>query len=815
MNFSLLATVIVAQWTFSGTISWSSLATVQFGVAGQYWFAAGTAAHLLLFSIVACEVRVKAPGAKTYLQVIRARFGGAAHVIAMTFSIVTIIVVIGIVLTEGAQLMSSLVNGFSFEAIIVIISIIVGLYTVIGGLGGLICAAYMACVVFFAIALFFLTAFIRLPEPAGNGLGTTERVYNIVSCVHTVAGNEQNSLLTFISLDGLVYGVLLILCNFSVVFVDQSFWQCGMAAKPSHGVWGFITAAVCYFAIPFSLSYVFGFTYWNANLSLGRHTLSPQQEMHGFIPIVAAQQIAATTGSFLMYAFLMIAVVTTLSNEILAISSIIVYDIYQTYVSPFTFPLVAQLPNQVQSLQRTEDYLRYDQRSTIVKHVAVIAASLLMIPIALVVNATMADMQWLTMALGVFVGSAVAPVTLSITWHRITRSGFIAGCIGGMVSGVVAWLIYASTYPGGLTSFLTNTGQPYAMLTGLTVSFGVGGLLCIAISLPCGGCDPTLSEEEQWEYTRLIDNPILPWQVKYATEVGSNSFKGKPHFYTVRRAFRYAEIIAYIIGVLLALGVLLLWPGFMLTANVFSVKVFENWSNLVLALTAIGCGVLSFVPLASELFIICRQAYYNRDWKRHEQNNPSSTPRTLSSVGLAGRSRLQLAQIEKSSKYYDNRSSISEQPHSIRHRQRSNSVSLSTNNHGTSREHIRRRSESQIIPMNVLPPSQSTTYVENYQSNLPSGIAGSYQANLHSGMVESYQTTLPTAYVTRTDVLHAVDRQNTPIPPLYAVGNNPIAQTSLATPPMYVVRDNAAAQSTFGYNNDGGPQRWKTFIRLE
>ena len=42
---------------------------MQFGVAGQYWFAAGTAAHLLLFSIVACEVRVKAPGAKTYLQV--------------------------------------------------------------------------------------------------------------------------------------------------------------------------------------------------------------------------------------------------------------------------------------------------------------------------------------------------------------------------------------------------------------------------------------------------------------------------------------------------------------------------------------------------------------------------------------------------------------------------------------------------------------------------------------------------------------------------------------------------------------------------
>jgi len=28
--------------------------------------------------------------------------------------------------------------------------------------------------------------------------------------------------------------------NFGTVFVDQSYWQCAVAAKPSQGVWGFL-----------------------------------------------------------------------------------------------------------------------------------------------------------------------------------------------------------------------------------------------------------------------------------------------------------------------------------------------------------------------------------------------------------------------------------------------------------------------------------------------------------------------------------------------------------------------------------------------
>ncbi len=43
---------------------------LQFGLVGHFWYAAGLVIQLFLFAIVMAEIRIKAPGAKTYLQVI-------------------------------------------------------------------------------------------------------------------------------------------------------------------------------------------------------------------------------------------------------------------------------------------------------------------------------------------------------------------------------------------------------------------------------------------------------------------------------------------------------------------------------------------------------------------------------------------------------------------------------------------------------------------------------------------------------------------------------------------------------------------------
>lgn len=59
----------------------------------------------------------------------------------------------------------------------------------------------------------------------------------------------------------------------------------------------------------------------------------------------------------------------------------------------------------------------------------------------------------------------------------------LAGSISGLVGGVTANFITASTFEGGLGNFLANTSHDYSVLAGSTTAFGLSLLLTIIISL--------------------------------------------------------------------------------------------------------------------------------------------------------------------------------------------------------------------------------------------------------------------------------------------------------------------------------------------
>ena len=152
------------------------------------------------------------------------------------------------------------------------------------------------------------------------------------------------------------------------------------------------------------------------------------------------------------------------------------------------------------------------------------------------------------------------------------------------------------------------------MITGAATPLIVGGVVCIIVSMCCGGCDSGLMEEEEWEKCRKvntsciliffqlfhlmvqqivipvgpqkintgvtlyclfqIDNPVFPWAVKYAPDIGpSLMIKGRPHFYTVRSTYKSSEICAYVVGVVLAVSAVLIWPAAMLTLGTWKVSI--------------------------------------------------------------------------------------------------------------------------------------------------------------------------------------------------------------------------------------------------
>ena len=69
------------------------------------------------------------------------------------------------------------------------------------------------------------------------------------------------------------------------------------------------------------------------------------------------------------------------------------------------------------------------------------------------------SLGWVYLGMGVLVGSAVLPITLTMTWTRLTGVGMCVGAIGGCIFGLVSWLVVSSFQPGGLTDFFASTGK--------------------------------------------------------------------------------------------------------------------------------------------------------------------------------------------------------------------------------------------------------------------------------------------------------------------------------------------------------------------
>ena len=76
---------------------------LQYGVSGSYWYAIGGGIHLIIFAFLSVTFKTKAPGAKTVLQFIRARFGTEAHILYMVYCLFCNFVVFSGLLVDATQ----------------------------------------------------------------------------------------------------------------------------------------------------------------------------------------------------------------------------------------------------------------------------------------------------------------------------------------------------------------------------------------------------------------------------------------------------------------------------------------------------------------------------------------------------------------------------------------------------------------------------------------------------------------------------------------------------------------------------------------
>ena len=200
------------------------------------------------------------------------------------------------------------------------------LYTAAGGLKATFIASYLHTVIIFCVLITMVTmVYIKkhssdeiyelLETTVSYSEEECEAIYSsdgvsfydadTYAC-GPVSGNNSGSYLTMISGGGLMFGIINIVGNFGTVFVDQSYWQSAIAAKPTSASRGYLLGGICWFAIPFSLATSLGLA--STALML---PITASEAGSGLVPPAVATHLMGDVGSVLILTMLFMAIVTT------------------------------------------------------------------------------------------------------------------------------------------------------------------------------------------------------------------------------------------------------------------------------------------------------------------------------------------------------------------------------------------------------------------------------------------------------------------------------------------------------------------------
>ncbi|CAJ0925941.1 5751_t:CDS:2 [Entrophospora sp. SA101] len=421
----LVASAVVSSWTWAATLLQSSSVAYRYGVSGPFWYASGATIQVLLFAILAIEVKRKAPNAHTFLEIINVRYGKATHIVFLCFGLITNMIVTAMLLLGGSAVVNAL-TGVNVFATCFLLPIGVMFYTFFGGIKATFLTDYVHTTVIFIIILTFVfTVYSTSPI-----IGSPSKMHELLSMAaqkNPVTDNEGGEYVTMSSLQGLIFGIINIVGNFGTVFVDNAYWQRAIAARPSSTVKAYLIGGLAWFAIPFTLATTMGIAGVALVASGNMDPLTEQQIDEGLVLPLAAASLLGSPGAV---AVLVLAPGKKVINQ---------------------------------------------------SHYSVVAFGIIMGVLATILHFIGISLGYLYLLMGILCSPAVIPVAFTITWKKQTKSAAVGASIIGLVCGVVSWLATAQGLFGELT--ITTTGHNYPMLAGNLVSLGMSGLVATIWSL--------------------------------------------------------------------------------------------------------------------------------------------------------------------------------------------------------------------------------------------------------------------------------------------------------------------------------------------
>ena len=444
------------------------------------------------------------------------------------------------------------------------------LYTAAGGLKATFLASYIHTVIIFAVLItmvFVVYVKVYSSDQIYKFLDQTVS-YTDEDCMYIfsneegsfyekgkyacgpVAGNNQGSYLTMLSADGLMFGIINIIGNFGTVFVDQSYWQSAIAARPSSAARGYLLGGICWFAIPFSLATSLGLA--STALML---PITSIEAGSGLVPPAVATHLLGEAGSVLILIMLFMAIVSTGSAESIAVSSLVSYDVYREYFNPDA--------TGAQILK--------------VSRIVIVLFGLFMGCFSLILFEIGLNLGWVYLFMGIIIGSAVAPLWFMMTWSKASGTGAVIAAWSGLALALITWLVAAQIQGGEIT--VATLGTNVVMLSGNLVAIFMSAFIHWAYSV---FIDPT--EYDIAELDKRIT--LVEQDMSGLTEAEQDPEElDKALKWITRRGYALTFILIFV------------WPVLSLPAGKFTESYFAFW---VLVAIAWGFGaalIITVLPI--------------------------------------------------------------------------------------------------------------------------------------------------------------------------------------------------------------------------
>ena len=506
----LSASAVYSSWSWSTEFLFVSLMTYNYGVQAGYYYGAGLAIQIAVMSVIGIHAKKRIPTAHTSLEAVQLRYGKAAHLLYLVLSLICNICSCLAMILACVSGISIIAGNLHIVASTMLIPFGVLLYTVVGGLKATFLTDFVHTTVLLVVLCYINTAVLTSDQVGGID-GLYDKIIE-VSKTKFIEGNYDGSILTGKSKGSVIFGLVLTAGNFGLTVMDSSFWQKTFSASPRATVPAYLLTAFLIFSNVWPISAIIGgslhFLESDPSFPTYPRKMTQYEIDSGFVLPYVLKAILGNGGVGALLLILYLAVTSTVSAQMVSVSSIVSFDIYKKYIHPN-----AQNKSMIN-----------------VSHITCVVFGLGIAGFSIMLHYVGVNMTWFGYFIPMAICPGVIPLIFTVTRDRQTFWAAFISPIVGFAAGLAVWISTAYHFYGSVT--IESTGGQLPALYGSLTALLLPGTLSIIISF----IKPEKFDWEKLKQVNLLvdgdssseveidnDTPTIPKEKQDGVEVNFES----------------------------------------------------------------------------------------------------------------------------------------------------------------------------------------------------------------------------------------------------------------------------------------------------